>query len=35
VSCGWNDDAEGDLVTVRDLLRALPVFDRPLPAFDT
>jgi pyridoxamine 5'-phosphate oxidase len=22
-------------VTVRDLLRALPVFDRPLPAFDT
>jgi pyridoxamine 5'-phosphate oxidase len=28
-------DGEGDAVTVRDLLRALPVFDRPLPAFDT
>ena len=22
-------------MTVRDLLRGLPVFDRPLPAFDT
>jgi pyridoxamine 5'-phosphate oxidase len=24
-----------DAVTVRDLLRSLPVFDRPLPSFDT